>query len=959
MKNIFAPLALLICIPLFTQNVDMENAPENPIALPYKLAHFNLKGDVYNYDSRLYFNKEGFLIRKSDYAGENTYTYKNGKLIGDAYSNELKVNDNGFITLRRTNYSTIDYSYNDKGLLTSIIETKPEAYNSPLKIDTKKYVYDAQNRIIKQEIYSSQILKETTTYTYKKIGNTVQVFAEVTKTDEKPYHTEKHYINGRLILSNDQYDTIPLKIASKLDAFGNSIEDKHINDGTLTDTFNYTIIYYSEANKPQNYTVFIKKAYDGSIIPQIHKNGNYFYTKLKTPLESTLDMLFYDDLTKNYYLAKNAYDKTLPEGTTIKFELISKNNEVLTFINLKEEIIIFNKCENVLKNSEAKAASFNINHLFVYTKDTKTKQEQTFFFKDAKGKTFASGILLPENKAPLYYYHDKTTDGIVLVFKGELVKNVSLNNTKKIGDCGIVINLEGKPTYVLPDYCKLEIDKIYAGRFYDATLDKVVENENQEITNSIVTNKNCISGNCTNGYGKYKALNGDILEGFFTNEKVNGFGSQTYTTGDTYTGNYVDGKREGYGIYLWKSTNTQYYGEWKTDKIHGYGYSVTKNEITQAGIYTNGKLTTDLLIDYKNKKYSTNNCLGDCNNGFGSIQYSGGDSYTGFFINGKSAKLGKHIWIKFDKVFAEYTGQFDANGQTNGTGKYVQGNSTYFGEILQGKLTGKALKINTQTNKETYGEFIDDKLVKDYSINSNTTSNNTNIPITNSLPSETCISGNCIDGYGILKTKDASTITGFFKNSQPNGYGIEVYNDASAYYEGTFKNGLRDGYGYYKWVKTGQNYIGLWKEGLQHGYGYYSNNGIVTQAGYYEKGKQIQNMLTQNYINKILKDNCLGDCINGFGSLKYSNNDMYTGFFKNGEKNYVGGYLWANGNGYTGEYYNGIRNGEGEEFYGSVETTYHGTFVNGQRQGNGAYFNKSGDLLNKGYWENGELKTSY
>ncbi len=236
----------------------------------------------------------------------------------------------------------------------------------------------------------------------------------------------------------------------------------------------------------------------------------------------------------------------------------------------------------------------------------------------------------------------------------------------------------------------------------------------------------------------------------------------------------------------------------------------------------------------------------------------------------------------------------------------------------------------------------------------NVTETNLKTPIT---PDSYCVSGNCTDGYGELKLSK-SNIIGFFKNGKANGYGKEVFNDGSGYYQGTFKDGFRDGYGYYEWLKLKQSYIGFWKSGYQHGYGYYIEKGIVFQAGYYENGKQTRNMLTQDFKNQKLVGNCIGDCVNGFGSYKYSNGDIYTGFFSNNNRNYVGGYTWASGNIYTGEYYNNLGNGQGEEYYGSSGTIYRGAFSNGKRHGLGAYFNKSGAIQSKGYWENGELKTT-
>ncbi|MCB0448103.1 MAG: hypothetical protein KDD03_11445, partial [Gelidibacter sp.] len=226
----------------------------------------------------------------------------------------------------------------------------------------------------------------------------------------------------------------------------------------------------------------------------------------------------------------------------------------------------------------------------------------------------------------------------------------------------------------------------------------------------------------------------------------------------------------------------------------------------------------------------------------------------------------------------------------------------------------------------------------------------------NSTTTETsCISGNCTDGFGVLKTS-TSTITGFFAAGKANGYGKEVYDDGSGHYEGKFGSGVRSGFGLYYWNSTQQYYIGEWKHGKQHGYGYYKKGGEIFQAGYYENGKQVRNMLTQNFINKKAVGNCIGNCYDGFGFYQFPNNDKYVGFFKNGKKDYVGAYTWATGDAYIGGLLLGSLSGQAMLFYKSTGTTYYGNISNGIRQGMGAYFNKSGDIESKGFWDNGVLK---
>ena len=127
-----------------------------------------------------------------------------------------------------------------------------------------------------------------------------------------------------------------------------------------------------------------------------------------------------------------------------------------------------------------------------------------------------------------------------------------------------------------------------------------------------------------------------------------------------------NGKKNGFGNYSWKESNQQYYGHWKNNAINGYGYVVTNGETTDAGIYTNGKLTKDLSVDYKNKNLSGGNCLGNCTNGYGTIKYNN----VGLQANNALASAGMEAtgW-RADLIRAIGLG-FDP---TNGVSNFVYG----------------------------------------------------------------------------------------------------------------------------------------------------------------------------------------------------------------------------------------------------------------------------------------------
>ncbi len=59
-----------------------------------------------------------------------------------------------------------------------------------------------------------------------------------------------------------------------------------------------------------------------------------------------------------------------------------------------------------------------------------------------------------------------------------------------------------------------------------------------------------------------------------------------------------------------------------------------------------------------------------------------------------------------------------------------------------------------------------------------------------------------------------------------------------------------------------------------------------------------------------------GDCINGYGTLEWSDNDgTYIGEFKNGKEHGHGTYTMPNGYSFEGEFKNGKREGYGEGVY--------------------------------------------
>ena len=65
-------------------------------------------------------------------------------------------------------------------------------------------------------------------------------------------------------------------------------------------------------------------------------------------------------------------------------------------------------------------------------------------------------------------------------------------------------------------------------------------------------------------------------------------------------------------------------------------------------------------------------------------------------------------------------------------------------------------------------------------------------------------------------------------------------------------------------------------------------------------------------ISEQTKTGCIkGNCVNGTGTYKFKNGNVYEGTWKDGKANGEGTYKWPDGDEYTGEFKDGNFNGQG------------------------------------------------
>ncbi|MBF0623349.1 MAG: hypothetical protein HQL82_00930 [Magnetococcales bacterium] len=103
----------------------------------------------------------------------------------------------------------------------------------------------------------------------------------------------------------------------------------------------------------------------------------------------------------------------------------------------------------------------------------------------------------------------------------------------------------------------------------------------------------CLKGNCHNGYGEARFVNGNLYRGQYRkgrkhgrgtfiwrdgrmydgqwrDGRMNGPGVMTFPLGGRFEGNFVEDRKEGRGRYTWPNGGV-YEGEFKNDKRHGPG----------------------------------------------------------------------------------------------------------------------------------------------------------------------------------------------------------------------------------------------------------------------------------------------------------------------------------------------------------------------------------------------------
>ena len=161
-------------------------------------------------------------------------------------------------------------------------------------------------------------------------------------------------------------------------------------------------------------------------------------------------------------------------------------------------------------------------------------------------------------------------------------------------------------------------------------------------------------------------------------------------------------------------------------------------------------------------------------------------------------------------------------------------------------------------------------------------------------------------------------------------------------------------------IKTQQfEYKGEIFKGLMHGKGKYICSNFVFDGQFNKDSPNGKGILKfDNNIKKfVIEGEFLGKFDFGFAQITYSDGSVYTGNYKNFEKNGLGILTLNNGDYYEGEFTNDLKNGQGIYYYLNENKKYVGQWKNDMMEGEfSVFFNTASNGI-KVIFKNDKLDT--
>ena len=296
-----------------------------------------------------------------------------------------------------------------------------------------------------------------------------------------------------------------------------------------------------------------------------------------------------------------------------------------------------------------------------------------------------------------YWYRSSTYGSFGIIKNGKMLNQ---NYTYSEDRDNLIALVDDVETYYLEGYATIATFVFKPVKMYDDVINDLVNEIIEDI--EIEKSSNCVSGDCKNGWGKYKYKNG-YYEGFWENGERADYGMYVWEGIGKYIGNWKADVQTGFGLYL-PINGDQFVGEYKNGKINGRGYTAEEGTWTY-GLFENGNLTT--AYHFYNNKVEIGCVAGDCENKYGRYVFESGGAFTGFFESGHFV-FGDYKFPNGDK----YTGEFNDDNQFDGIGRFFFKSGSYYGgEWKNGERTGLGYFLDI-SKEEFIGEWLNGELVE-------------------------------------------------------------------------------------------------------------------------------------------------------------------------------------------------------------------------------------------------------
>ncbi len=442
-RRIISLLLLTVTIGTFAQKADFINAPLNPYPYRGNASQQNLKGDVFQL---------GFLNYGKD---GKWFSYHN---IGGR--DKVELNAAGQIIKEGQDGTFVSHKYDTKG---NVIETTTGFEN-------KTFSYDKKNRLVKEVVISKKNETSSSEFSYKQENDLLIVNQLYTGSNQQKITAEIHFKNGlQVYIKTNGYAAVLTKY--QFDRKNNWIRKIEIDATTNKETVTgRQLTYYDEFDKgAAAFTVIAERlrANEPMLVPRIYINKKKLYVPFCRFVD---DYIFYDVLSKTYYIARGAYSKSNAVGNIIPVgELITGYEPILLFNG--EKLIAVNESGDVERKGKYTYTHYDQNYI---AKDT-VGGTATVFGKLPQLtslKTVAlGGTSMLDAASCVWYIHDSANQTILLFDHAKLTKSTGAGYTGTNND--MVMALDNKPKYVLTNFKTVADKVITQGRYFDPARDKL------------------------------------------------------------------------------------------------------------------------------------------------------------------------------------------------------------------------------------------------------------------------------------------------------------------------------------------------------------------------------------------------------------------------------------------------------------------------------------------------------